>query len=333
MRNILVTGGAGFIGSNFIKFFFEHNDKVNIINLDALTYAGNLENLDFLKEGTPYSFIEGDICDEGLVFGIFEKFKISDVIHFAAESHVDNSISSPRSFIQTNVLGTYNLLAAARKYWINEEGDYDSSRFIHVSTDEVFGSLGSEGSFTESSPYLPNSPYSSSKASSDMIVRSFYKTYGLKTIVTNCSNNFGPRQHSEKLIPKVIEKALRWEPIPIYGSGANVRDWLYVNDHCKALDIILKKGTPGQSYLIGGRNEKKNLDIAKEICSILDVLKPHSKGSYSDLITHVEDRLGHDFRYSVDASKLKRLGWYPSSDFKSRLVETVEWYLNLLVKS
>lgn len=330
-RVVLVTGGAGFIGSNFIPYFLEKNKNTKIVNLDKLTYAGELSNLREIEGSINYEFIKGDICDKELVFSIFEKYKFNGVIHFAAESHVDNSIAGPEAFIQTNVLGTFNLLEAARKHWLNGPNEYtkgfEDSLFHHISTDEVYGTLGETGYFTENTAYAPNSPYSATKASSDFLVRSYYHTYGLNVVTTNCSNNYGPKQHDEKLIPTIIRKALLGEPIPIYGEGKNVRDWLYVLDHCKGIELVYKKGQLGETYIIGGGNERNNLYIANIVCDILDELKPKEK-SYKDQVAFVTDRPGHDFRYAIDAKKIKNeLGWQAEENFESGIRKTVQWYL------
>ena len=331
MKNILVTGGAGFIGSNFIPYFLEKHENINLINLDLLTYAGNLENLNNIKDISRHKFIKGDICNRELVEFIFTEYNIQGVIHFAAESHVDNSIKNPQVFIQTNVSGTHTLLDVAYKYWMKKpftyKENYSDCRFHHISTDEVYGSLDKEGLFSESTPYAPNSPYSASKASSDMIVRSYHHTYGMDTVITNCSNNYGPKQHDEKLIPTIIRKTLSAQAIPIYGDGKNIRDWLYVLDHCKALDLVFHKGKSGETYNIGGKNERTNLQIVNTICTILDKIKP-TTNSYKELITFVEDRAGHDKRYAIDASKLENeLGWKADEDFESGILKTIQWYL------
>ncbi|MBA6313754.1 dTDP-glucose 4,6-dehydratase [Cellulophaga baltica] len=331
--NILITGGAGFIGSNFIPYYLEKNPNDTVINLDLLTYAGNLENLSEVKNETRYKFIQGSICDVNLVESIFEEFDIRSVINFAAESHVDNSISSPYNFIKTNIEGTFVLLEAAKKYWLNSSNnrdiEYKNSRFHHISTDEVYGSLENDGYFTEDTPYAPNSPYSASKASSDFLVRSYYHTYGLPVITTNCSNNYGPKQHDEKLIPTIIRKAIKNEAIPIYGKGDNIRDWLYVLDHCSGIELTFREGNLGETYVIGGNNEFSNIDIVKKICSLLDEIEPKEMGSYKDQISFVTDRLGHDFRYAIDAKKIKRdLGWTPELNIDEGLKTTIRWYLN-----
>jgi len=337
-KNILVTGCAGFIGSNFVPYFLDKYPTYNIINLDLLTYAGDLKNLKECESNPHYKFIKGDICNRNLVEFIFSEYDIQGVIHFAAESHVDNSIKNPGVFIETNVNGTFTLLDVAQKYWMekpfNYKKDYDGCRFHHISTDEVYGTLNETDLFTEETPYAPNSPYSASKASSDMIVRSYQETYGMNTVITNCSNNYGPKQHDEKLIPTIIRKALAGESIPIYGDGKNIRDWLYVLDHCKGIDLVYHTGKESNVYNIGGRNERTNLQIVDTICSILDEKVPAekkiNKKSYKELITFVEDRAGHDRRYAIDATKLENvLGWMATEDFESGIIKTVEWYLNL----
>ena len=335
-KTILVTGCAGFIGSNFVPYFIDKYKNYNIVNLDLLTYAGNLDNLKECENNPRYKFIKGDICNRELVEFIFNEYDIRGVIHFAAESHVDNSIKNPGVFIETNVNGTFTLIDVAQKYWMNKpftyKEDYKGCRFHHISTDEVYGTLNETDLFTEETPYAPNSPYSASKASSDMIVRSYQETYGMNTVITNCSNNYGPKQHDEKLIPTIIRKALAGESIPIYGDGKNIRDWLYVLDHCKGIDLVYHTGKEANVYNIGGRNERTNLQIVDKICSILDEVYPTSKNSqlksYKELITFVEDRAGHDRRYAIDATKLEtELGWKADEDFDSGIVKTVEWYL------
>lgn len=331
-QNILVTGGSGFIGSNFLLKYVPKYPEINFINLDKLTYAANQDYIKPLDGLSNYHFIHGDICDSSLVQSIFEDKNITDVIHFAAESHVDNSITGPRAFIETNINGTFNLLESARKHWqesphYNKE-DYKSSRFHHISTDEVYGTLGEEGFFTETTPYAPNSPYSASKASSDMLVRSYFHTYGINVVTTNCSNNYGPGQHSEKLIPTVIRKCLASENIPIYGTGENIRDWLFVTDHCDAIWTVFSKGNTGETYNVGGNNELTNIELISSICDILNELKPQEK-SYHELKSFVTDRHGHDFRYAIDASKLKdELGWTPSDDKNQLLRDTISYYLD-----
>lgn len=330
---VLVTGGAGFIGSNFIPHFLEKNLDIQVINLDKLTYAGNLQNLNEVTQNNRYHFIEGDICDKVLVEKIFNKYQIDGIFHFAAESHVDNSIERPDSFIKTNIEGTFILLEAAKKYWMdspnNPKEGFENARFHHVSTDEVYGSLGSEGFFTEETAYAPNSPYSASKASSDFLVRSYFHTYGLNVVTSNCSNNYGSKQHDEKLIPTIIRKALNGAAIPIYGDGKNIRDWLYVLDHCKGIELVFADGKAGETYAIGGKNEQNNLYIAKKICSLLDKLEPKQKGSYTEQISFVKDRLGHDYRYAIDASKIEReLNWKADENFESGIEKTIAWYIN-----
>lgn len=332
MKNILVTGGAGFIGANFVPYFIKNNSDYHLVNLDLLTYAGNLENVSEVENHPRYTFVQGDICDRNFVEELFQKFQFHDVIHFAAESHVDNSISGPEAFIKTNVLGTFNLLDTARKLWMSAPNQYnvefENSRFHHVSTDEVYGTLGETGLFEETTPYAPNSPYSASKAGSDMIVRSYFHTYGMNVVTTNCSNNYGPKQHDEKLIPTIIRKAIKGENIPIYGDGTNVRDWLYVLDHCKGIELAFKTGRSGETYNIGVRNERNNLYIVDTVCSILNELQPKSEGKYQDQITFVKDRPGHDLRYAIDATKIENeLGWKADENFESGIKKTIEWYL------
>ncbi|WP_127717873.1 dTDP-glucose 4,6-dehydratase [Halobacteriovorax sp. HLS] len=332
MKNILITGGAGFIGSNFIIQFMNEYPEYNIINFDKLTYAGNLDNLNEITNKENYHFVEGDICERNSLEDIFSKYDITDIIHFAAESHVDNSIEGPECFINTNIQGTFNLLDVARKKWMNApfsyRKEYEKSKFHHISTDEVYGALGETGLFSETTPYAPNSPYSASKASSDMIARSYFHTYGLSVVTTNCSNNYGPRQHNEKLIPTIIRKAIALEPIPIYGDGKNIRDWLYVDDHCHAIAEVFHKGRLGETYCVGGECERTNLEVVSEICNILQELKP-SETKYEDLITFVKDRPGHDQRYAIDITKIKtELKWTPKENFNSGLIKTLKWYLN-----
>jgi len=336
MQAFLVTGGAGFIGSNFIIHLLKNKSECKVINIDKLTYAANLDNLDEVKNNPNYHFVEGDICNRELVDYIFKTFDIRGVFHFAAESHVDNSISNPDIFIKSNVEGTFAVLDIARRYWMSEPGkyrsDYQRSRFLYVSTDEVYGSLGSTGLFTEKTPYSPNSPYSASKAAGDMLVKSYFETYGMNVVVTNCSNNYGPRQHSENFIPLIIERALSEKPIPIFGDGRYIRDWLYVDDHCKAIKLIFDKGRPGESYNVGGRNEKENLWIVDTICALLEKIKPIQSTnitSYKELVTFVKDRPGHDRRYAIDATKLEQeLGWHAEENLNSGLEKTVSWYVN-----
>ncbi len=333
-KTILVTGGAGFIGSNFVPYFVAKYPEYNVINLDKLTYAGNLDNLKECQNMANYKFVQGDICDETLVEKLFDENDIRGVVHFAAESHVDNSIKGPRAFINTNIVGTFNLLEAARKHWMDAPNKYkqgyEGCRFHHISTDEVYGTLGDEGMFEETTPYAPNSPYSASKASSDFLVRAYHHTFGMNVTTSNCSNNYGPKQHNEKLIPHIISKALAKQPLPVYGKGLNIRDWLYVLDHCKAIDLIYHKGNAGETYNVGGRNERNNITIVNTICSILDEKRPRDNGKkYAELITYVQDRAGHDFRYAIDATKLENeLGWKAQETFDTGIVKTVEWYLN-----
>ncbi|WKD85545.1 dTDP-glucose 4,6-dehydratase [Polaribacter huanghezhanensis] len=332
MKTILITGGAGFIGANFISFFLDKNKNSKVVNLDALTYAGDLENLKKLNEHSRYIFEKGNICDRNFIEKILKKHTISGVIHFAAESHVDNSIKNPDAFIQTNINGTFNLLDVAKNYWMDAPNlykkEFENARFHHISTDEVFGTLGATGLFTEETPYAPNSPYSASKSASDFIVRSYFHTYGMNVVTTNCSNNYGPKQHDEKLIPTIIRKAISGENIPIYGDGKNIRDWLFVLDHCKGIELAYQKGKAGETYNIGGKNERNNLYIADKICEILDVISP--KGiSYKEQISFVKDRPGHDFRYAIDATKIEtELGWKAEENFETGIQKTIEWYLN-----
>ena len=323
---ILVTGGCGFIGSNFIHHMI-NNRECKIVNVDSLTYAGNIDNLSNLNQKSNYEFKRLDVCDKERIYSLLKSFRPNVLVHFAAESHVDNSISNPSSFIKTNVVGTTNLLTAAQKYF-NEE-KRKNFKFIHISTDEVYGSLGKSGLFREDSPYKPSSPYSASKASSDHFVRAWNKTYGLPTIITNCSNNYGPYQYPEKLIPLIITNCIERKPLPIYGDGSNVRDWLYVEDHCKAIDLVIRNGRIGETYNIGGNNEISNLQIVKLICKALDKKIPKADNSlYENGITFVEDRLGHDFRYAIDNTKIKStLKWEPNINFKDGIDMTVSWYV------
>ncbi|MFA5216005.1 dTDP-glucose 4,6-dehydratase [Sulfuricurvum sp.] len=333
MKTLLVTGCAGFIGSNFVPYFLEKYPDTRLINLDLLTYAGDMANLSDAPQSDRHIFVKGDICDRTLVESLFKEYDIRGVIHFAAESHVDNSIKNPGVFVQTNVNGTFTLIDVAYKSWMEKpfvyKTGYEGCRFHHISTDEVYGTLGESGLFTEETSYAPNSPYSASKAGSDMIVRSYHHTYGMNTVITNCSNNYGPKQHDEKLIPTIIRKALFGENIPIYGDGKNIRDWLYVLDHCKGIDLVYHIGRSGEVYNIGGRNERNNNQIAERICTLLDTMKPKEDGkSYKELITYVEDRAGHDRRYAIDATKLENeLGWKADENFDTGIVKTILWYL------
>lgn len=331
MKAILITGGAGFIGSNFVSYYLLSNLEVHLVNLDLLTYAGDKENLKQIENNERYTFIKGDVCDRNLLVSLFDKYDFQGVYHFAAESHVDNSIENPDAFIKTNIFGTFTLLDVAKNHWMEGphefKKDFVNARFLHVSTDEVYGTLGNKGLFTEETSYAPNSPYSASKASSDFIVRSYFHTYGMNVVTTNCSNNYGPNQHDEKLIPTIIRKAINGEKIPIYGNGKNIRDWLYVLDHCKGINLVFQKGDSGETFNIGGRNERNNLYIANKICELLDEKKP-KKDSYKMQITFVKDRPGHDFRYAIDATKLEsNLGWKSDENFESGIKKTIDWYL------
>lgn len=324
--NLLVTGGAGFIGSNLVQRWVEREEVVSLVNLDCLTYAGHLANVRRVESHPKYKFEKVDLRDKAAVLGVFRKHAISHVIHLAAESHVDRSITGPGDFIQTNVVGTFNLLEACRAHW---DGHWKNRRFHHVSTDEVFGSLGPTGYFSETTPYAPNSPYSASKASSDFLVRAYFHTYGLPAVITNCSNNYGPYQFPEKLIPVVIQNVLERRPIPVYGDGQNVRDWLHVQDHCDALWEVFTRGQLGEVYCIGGNNEHSNLPIVQQICDLVDELKEDVGGNSRSLITFVADRLGHDRRYAIDASRIgAELGWQPKWTFADGLRQTVQWYLD-----
>jgi dTDP-glucose 4,6-dehydratase len=327
---VLVTGGAGFIGSNFVLDWTATRGEP-VVNLDKLTYAGNLANLASLDGDARHTFVRGDIGDRALVRDLIDRHRPRAIVHFAAESHVDRSIHGPGDFIQTNVLGTFSLLEEARAYWGGLAGsEKDGFRFLHVSTDEVYGSLGAQDpAFSETTAYAPNSPYSASKAGSDHLVRAYHHTYGLPTLITNCSNNYGPYQFPEKLIPLMIVNALAGKPLPVYGDGQNVRDWLYVGDHCSAVREVLARGRPGEVYNIGGNSEQRNLDVVKTLCATLDSLRQRSSGSHADLITFVKDRPGHDRRYAIDATKIRtELGWSPTETFDTGLAKTVRWYLD-----
>jgi len=331
--NLLVTGGAGFIGSNVIHHVIDRPDVTRLVNLDCLTYAGHLENLEKVARHSKYIFAKVDLRDKAAVLRVVEKHGITHVMHLAAESHVDRSITGPGDFIHTNVVGTFNLLEACRACWLSPEskvqGSGSETRFHHVSTDEVYGSLGPTGFFQEMTPYAPNSPYSASKAASDMLVRAYHHTYGLPTVITNCSNNYGPYQFPEKLIPVVIQSVLARQPIPVYGDGMNVRDWLYVRDHAAALWLVLTRGKLGETYNIGGHNEWANLRIVELICDVIDELAPRVGGHSRQFISFVADRPGHDRRYAIDASKIQReLGWTPAHKFEQGIRETIQWYLD-----
>ena len=327
MKKCLVTGGCGFIGSNYIRTVLDREEDLHIVNLDKLTYAGNIQNLNGISSNN-LTIVKGDICDVDLVNSLFEKHQFDTVVHFAAESHVDRSIEGPAKFIQTNVVGTLNLLEQSRIF-INKTNN-DNFRFLHVSTDEVYGSLGDDGKFLETTPYDPSSPYSASKAGSDHLVRAWNRTFGLPTLITNCSNNYGSYQFPEKLVPLMIINCLQGNPLPVYGKGENVRDWLFVGDHCDAIHTVLAKGEMGETYNIGGNNEIKNIDVVTIICSLLDEISPRENGSsYSDLITFVKDRPGHDFRYAIDAGKIRNdLGWSPNESFETGIRKTIHWYLD-----
>ena len=331
MKTLLVTGGAGFIGGNFVLDWLDRHADGRIINLDALTYAGNLDTLASLKDDPRHRFVHGSIGDADLVGKLLVEHRPDAIVNFAAESHVDRSIDGPAAFIETNVVGTLNLLERARDYWRElDEAGHAAFRFLHVSTDEVYGSLGDEGAFTETTPYAPNSPYSASKAASDHLVRAFHHTYGLPVLTTNCSNNYGPFQFPEKLIPLIINKAVNGEALPIYGDGKNVRDWLFVTDHCRAIETVLENGRVGEVYNVGGDAEQQNIDVVNTLCQLIDQRRPREDGQpRSSQITYVKDRPGHDRRYAIDASKLKsELGWAPSVDFGTGMARTVDWYLN-----
>ncbi|HET6384208.1 MAG TPA: dTDP-glucose 4,6-dehydratase [Armatimonadota bacterium] len=325
-RRALITGGAGFIGANFIHYWLETDPAVWILNLDALTYAGAPENLNSLPDPDRYRFVQGDICDEPLVNRLLREHEIDTIVHFAAESHVDRSIAGPKAFVRTNVTGTFTLLEAARQYW-GETADMSGRRFHHISTDEVYGTLGpTDPPFTEETPYAPNSPYAATKAASDHLVRSYHHTYGLPTTTSNCSNNYGPFQHDEKFIPTVIRSCVQQKAIPVYGDGSNIRDWLFVRDHCSGIDRVIRNGALGSTYNIGGANEWNNISICREICRIMDERRP-AGSPHERLISFVTDRPGHDWRYAIDASKIAKLGWSPEETFETGIRKTVDWYL------
>lgn len=325
MKNILITGGAGFIGSHVIRLFVNKYPDYKIFNLDVLTYAGNLENLKDIDAKPNYEFIKADICDAVVINNLFKKYQFEGVIHLAAESHVDRSITDPMAFVRTNVIGTCNLLNAAKEIW---KDNYEGKRFYHVSTDEVYGSLEHEGFFVESTPYDPQSPYSASKASSDHFVRAYHNTYKMPVVISNCSNNYGPNHFPEKLIPLAINNIKNNKPIPVYGKGENVRDWLYVKDHAAAIDVIYHKGKNGETYNIGGNNEWTNIALINKLCEVMDAKLNREPGTSAELITFVKDRAGHDLRYAIDSSKLQReLGWTPSLQFEEGIEKTVDWYL------
>lgn len=327
-ENVLITGGAGFIGCNFVRRWLAKHPDIRIVNLDLLTYAGSLDNLADLPDPGRHEFVYGDICDRPLVDRLLREHRIDTIVHFAAESHVDRSISGPAAFIETNFVGTFTLLEAAREYW-PERMLERPVRFHHISTDEVYGTLGPDDpAFRETTPYAPNSPYSASKAGSDHLVRAYHHTYGLPVTTSNCSNNYGPFQHDEKFIPTVIRSCVQGKPIPVYGDGSNIRDWLYVADHCSGIDAVIRRGRPGETYNIGGRNEWANIDIVRTICSLLDERRPE-QAPHERLIRFVTDRPGHDWRYAIDADKIDReLDWRPHETFASGIVKTVDWYLD-----
>jgi len=329
-RNIMVTGGAGFIGCNFVRYMLKNDSGVRIVNLDALTYAGSLENLRDFPDESRHVFVRGDICDRERVDGLLREYHIDCIVHFAAESHVDNSISGPEIFIKTNVMGTYTLLESARAYWLDEQGwSQPQCRFHHVSTDEVYGTLAKQdAAFTERTPYAPNSPYSASKAASDHLARAWFHTYNLPVTTSNCSNNYGAYQHDEKLIPTIIRHCVAQSSIPVYGNGGNIRDWLYVEDHCSGIDAVLRRGKPGEVYNIGGCNEWENLAVVKRVCTLMDEYFPQH-APHTNLISFVTDRAGHDWRYAIDASKIfTALDWQPCETFETGIRKTVAWYLS-----
>jgi len=327
---IIVTGGAGFIGANLILFLHDKHDEIEVLNIDKLTYASDISALAVLRNSKRYHFSKIDLVDREAVRKAVRNWQPQGVLHLAAESHVDKSIKGPETFVMSNVIGTFNILEECRQLWLNENDGLKKNRFLHVSTDEVYGTLGNSGYFNEKTPYAPNSPYSATKAGSDFLVRSYHHTYGMNVVITNCSNNFGPHQHDEKLIPTVIRHALDHEAIPVYGDGGNVRDWLYVRDHCSALVKAFLEGKPGEQYVIGGDNEWKNIDLVNLICEILNEKVANGPGNdYKNLISFVTDRPGHDYRYAIDASKIKQdLDWHPSGDFRENLKSTVLWYVD-----
>ena len=326
-KRLLITGGCGFIGSNFIHYVAKHHPALEMINLDALRAGSDLSNIANLPPRLAYRFVKGDIADKNLVTQLLNDHEIDTIVHFAAESHVDRSITDPGSFVHSNLLGTYQLLEAARECWSKRyQLNPKNCLFYHISTDEVYGSLSrTDPAFTESTPYAPNSPYSATKAGSDHLVRAYQHTFGLPTVMSNCSNNYGPRQNGEKFIPTIIRSCLEEKPIPVYGDGSNIRDWLYVEDHCAAIDLIIQKGARGETYNVGGNAEKTNLEVVKAVCDLLDQRQPRAQGSYHDLMSFVTDRLGHDWRYAINASKLMALGWAPKENFASGLEKTVAY--------
>jgi dTDP-glucose 4,6-dehydratase len=329
-RNILITGGAGFIGGHFVRYLLRSDKLARIVNLDLLTYAGSLENLKELPNPDRHTFVQGDICDQSLVEWLLREHEVDTIVHFAAESHVDRSIAGPAAFIQTNVVGTYMLLEAARAFWLHEKGwDAGTCRFQHISTDEVYGTLGPhDPPFHETTPYAPNSPYAASKAASDHLVRAYHQTYGLPITTTNCSNNYGPCQHGEKFIPTIIRSCLEEKAIPVYGDGSNMRDWLYVEDHCTAIDAVIRRGRVGETYNVGGCNNWRNLDIVYLICSVLAESKGQSEETFTRLIRFVEDRPGHDWRYAIDSTKIRKgLGWYPAETFETGIRKTLAFFV------